>query len=61
MHSFKPPKSKAGRREVTLPDILVDTLRDHRKAQLELSGRAAFVNLAKSYRLLLRFHGGELG
>jgi integrase len=33
---FKPPKSKAGRREVTLPDILVEALRAHRKAQLEL-------------------------
>jgi integrase len=33
---FKPPKTKAGRREVTLPDILVDVLRDHRKTQLEM-------------------------
>jgi integrase len=33
---FKPPKSKAGRRDITLPDILVDVLRDYRKAQLEL-------------------------
>jgi integrase len=33
---FKSPKTKAGRREITLPDILIDTLRDYRKAQLEL-------------------------
>jgi integrase len=33
---FKPPKSKAGRRDITLPDILVATLREYRKAQLEL-------------------------
>ena len=33
---FKPPKSKAGRRDITLPDILVDTLREHRKAVLKL-------------------------
>jgi integrase len=33
---FKTPKSKAGRRDITLPDILVEALRDHRKAQLEL-------------------------
>lgn len=33
---FKPPKSKAGRRDVTLPDILVDALREHHKAVLEL-------------------------
>jgi integrase len=33
---FKPPKSKAGRRDIVLPDILIDILRDHRKAALEL-------------------------
>jgi integrase len=33
---FKPPKSKAGKRDVTMPDILVEALREHRKAQLEL-------------------------
>ena len=33
---FKTPKSKAGRRDLTLPDVLVDVLRAHRKAQLEL-------------------------
>ena len=33
---FKAPKSKAGRRDITLPDILVDVLREHRKAQLEM-------------------------
>jgi integrase len=33
---FKLPKSKAGRRDITLPDILVEALREHRKAQLEV-------------------------
>jgi integrase len=33
---FKLPKSKAGIRDITLPDILVSALREHRKAQLEL-------------------------
>ena len=33
---FKPPKPKAGRRDITLPDILVAALREHRKEQLEL-------------------------
>jgi integrase len=33
---FKTPKSKAGRRDITLPDILVDALREHRKGVLEL-------------------------
>jgi integrase len=32
----KAPKSRAGRRDVTLPDLLVDALREHRKATLEL-------------------------
>lgn len=33
---FKGPKSKAGRREITLPDLLIAALSEHRKAQLEL-------------------------
>jgi integrase len=33
---FKPAKTRAGRRDITLPDILVDALREHRKAVLEL-------------------------
>jgi integrase len=33
---FKAPKSKAGRRDITLPDVLVGVLREHRKQQLEL-------------------------
>jgi integrase len=34
---FKSPKSKAGRRDITLPDILIEALRDYRKEQLELA------------------------
>lgn len=33
---FKLPKSKAGRRDITLPDVMVDALREHRRTQLEL-------------------------
>lgn len=33
---FKSPKSKAGRRDIGLPEIVVDALRDHRRQQLEL-------------------------
>jgi integrase len=33
---FKSAKSRAGRRDITMPDILVDCLRQHRKAALEL-------------------------
>jgi integrase len=36
---FKQPKSKAGRRDITLPDILVNALREHRRSQLELRMR----------------------
>ena len=32
---FKAPKTKAGRRDVSLPDIVISTLRDHRRKQLE--------------------------
>jgi integrase len=32
---FKVPKTRAGRRDITLPDLLVDTLRGLRKEQLE--------------------------
>src|ERR1700738_5328660 len=33
---FKGPKTKAGRRDITLPDLLVETLREFRKEQLEI-------------------------
>ena len=33
---FKVPKSRAGRRDLTLPDALVDALREFRREQLEL-------------------------
>jgi integrase len=33
---FKEPKSKAGTRDIALPDIVVNTLRDHRRRQIEL-------------------------
>jgi integrase len=32
----KAPKSRAGRRDIGLPEIVVDTLREHRRKQLEL-------------------------
>jgi integrase len=36
---FKEPKSKAGRRDVTLPDVVVGVLRRHRIEQLELRAK----------------------
>jgi integrase len=33
---LKQPKTNAGRRDISLPDVLLEALRDYRKAQLEL-------------------------
>ena len=33
---LKAPKSKARKRDITLPEIVVETLREYRRAQLEL-------------------------
>jgi integrase len=33
---LKAPKTKAGKRDISLPDIVVDALREHRRQQLEL-------------------------
>jgi integrase len=57
---FKTPKSKAGRRDVTLPDILVDCLRDHRKAQLELRMRLGIGKLPDDALLFTDLHGAPL-
>ena len=57
---FKPPKSKAGRREVTLPDILVDVLREHRKVQLELRLKLGAGKLPDDALLFADIEGGPL-
>jgi integrase len=33
---FKAPKSKAGKRDIAMPDILIEVLREYRKATMEL-------------------------
>jgi integrase len=33
---FKPPKSRAGNRDISMPDEVVDALREYRRSQLEL-------------------------
>ncbi|TMJ81852.1 MAG: site-specific integrase, partial [Alphaproteobacteria bacterium] len=33
---FKPAKTRAGRRDITLPDVLIEALWEHRRAALEL-------------------------
>ena len=57
---FKPPKSKAGRRDITLPDILVDLLREYRKAQLELRMRLGAGKLQDTDLLFADLNGGPL-
>jgi integrase len=57
---FKPPKSKAGRRDITLPDILVETLREYRKAQLELRLRLAAGKLQDDDLLFTDINGAPL-
>ncbi len=57
---FKSPKSKAGRRDITLPDILVDVLRDYRKAQLELRLRLGAGKLNDNDLLFADIDGAPL-
>jgi integrase len=57
---FKAPKSKAGRRDITLPDILVYALREHRKAQLELRIKLGLGRLPDDALLLANLEGAPL-
>jgi integrase len=57
---FKAPKSKAGRREITLPDVLVDALRDYRKAQLELRMKLGTGKLHDNDLLFADINGAPL-
>ncbi|MGA7534935.1 MAG: site-specific integrase, partial [Pseudolabrys sp.] len=57
---FKAPKSKAGRRDITLPDILAEALRDHRKAQLELRFRLGVGKLPDDALLFSNLEGAPL-
>jgi integrase len=57
---FKAPKSKAGRRDITLPDILVSALRDYRKTQLELRLKLGVGKLADDALLFADVEGAPL-
>jgi len=57
---FKLPKSRAGRRDITLPDILVDALREHRKAMLELRMQLGAGKLPDDALLFADIEGGPL-
>jgi integrase len=57
---FKVPKSKAGRRDATLPDLLVETLREFRKAQLEIRLKLGAGKLPDDALLFANLEGGPL-
>jgi integrase len=57
---FKAPKSKAGRRDITLPEILVAALREHRKAQLELRMKLGIGKLPDDALLFANIDGAPL-
>jgi integrase len=57
---FKAPKSKAGRRDITLPDILVNVLREHRKSQLELRLRLGIGKLPDDALVFADIDGNPL-
>jgi integrase len=55
---FKAPKTKAGRRDITLPDLLIETLREFRKEQLELRIRLGAGKLPDDALLFCGVDGG---
>jgi integrase len=57
---FKSPKSKASRRDITLPDTLVEGLRDQRKATLELRMQLALGKLPDDALLFATIDGEPL-
>jgi integrase len=54
----KPPKTVAGRRDITLPDILVETLRDHRRSQLEMRIKLGMGKMPDDALLFSNLDGG---
>ena len=54
---LKEPKSKAGKRDITLPDIVVDTLRDYRRQQLELRLALGLGKLSDDVLIFARLDG----
>jgi integrase len=57
---FKIPKTKAGRRDITLPDLLVETLREFRKEQLEMRIKLGAGKLPDDALLFANLDGGPL-
>ena len=57
---FKVPKTRAGLRDVTLPDILVDVLREYRRERLELRLKLGTGRLQDDDLLFTDIEGGPL-
>jgi len=57
---FKVPKSKAGHRKITLPDIAIEALRDHRKQILEVRMKLGLGKLAPEDLLFANLEGRPL-
>jgi integrase len=55
---LKAPKSRAGRRDIGLPEIVVDTLREHRLKQLELRVALGTGKLAADALVFPNLDGG---
>jgi site-specific recombinase XerD len=58
--AFKTPKSRAGRRDITLPDIAIEALRDHRKQLLETRMKLGIGKLAPDDLLFANLEGRPL-
>ena len=58
--AFKAPKSKAGRRDLTLPDIVVEVMREHRKQLLETRLMLGLGKLESDHLLFPHPNGGPL-
>jgi integrase len=57
---FKAPKSKAGRRKISLPDIAVDALREHRRQLLEIRMKLGAGKLPPDALLFANLEGRPL-
>ena len=53
----KPPKTKAGRRDITLPQIAIEALRDHRKRLLEMRMKLGTGKLPSDAMLFANLEG----
>jgi integrase len=57
---YKAPKSRAGRRTITLPEILVQVLREYRREQLEARLRLGLGKLPDDALLFSNLDGGPI-